>query len=302
MTALLTLIAGDAETPLDRPLIDAIRAAADRLGGEAGPPDWLAPEIACDLTIDGLDADQVAAAAALEIGDAPLDAVTQAIDGAVPRRKSLLLADMESTIIAEEMLDVMAETLRLGPGIAEITRRAMNGELDFAEALAERVALLEGVEAALLDRLAAGMTPNPGAAVLVATMRQAGARCVLVSGGFTVFTGRIRERLGFDADFGNVLEMADGRLTGQVVPPIRDRDDKLATLIAESKTLGQPLAASIAVGDGANDLAMIQAAGLGVAWHGKELLRQAAPARIDYAGLEALLYIQGYRRDEFAAA
>ncbi|HZT50486.1 MAG TPA: phosphoserine phosphatase SerB [Stellaceae bacterium] len=291
----LTLIAPAAAAGLGAAADAAARALA-AIGARVGTPDWLDPGIACDLPFAGADPAHAAVVARAALGAAPIDLVAQAAAG---RRKRILVADMESTIIANEMLEELADFLGLRAQVAAVTRRAMNGEIDFAAALRERVALLKGLPESVLDRAGARIRVTPGAATLVATMRANGAVTALVSGGFRVYTRRIREELGFDLDVANELEIADGRIAGTVREPIVAGAAKLDTLTRLAAEHGLPLAATLAVGDGANDLAMIAAAGLGVAFRGKPAVAAQARARIDHADLTALLYAQGYRRAEF---
>jgi phosphoserine phosphatase len=269
-------------------------AALEKIGGRVGPPDALAPD-AIDLPFDDVapEAAELAARAALD-GRA-IDLVAQAAGG---RRKKLLVSDLESTIIENEMLEELADFAGVREHVAAITRRAMNGEIDFLAALSERVALLRGLPTSVLDAAAARIRIMPGASALVRTMRANGATCALVSGGFRVFSGPIRARLGFDLDIANALEVKDGQLTGELVPPVFGREAKLATLKKLAAELGLALAATLAVGDGANDLPMLKAAGLGVAFRGRPTVRAEARWRIDHADLRALLYVQGYRRAE----
>ena len=284
-----------AESDLQDSTITAARTALADLGADTGEPDWLAAGIACDLPFDYLAPEQADAAVRLILDWSAIDVVAQPIAG---RRKRLLVADMDSTMVTTETLDELAEFAGLGGRIGAITARAMNGEIDFVAALRERVALLAGLSADALDRTWERVAFTRGAGQLVATMRAAGALTVLASGGFTVFTERVRLALGFDHDEGNRLEIADGRLTGRVLPPILGREAKLATLIRHAAERRLPLAATLAVGDGANDLAMIQAAGLGVAFHAKPIVAHQARIRIDHGDLTALLYAQGYRAED----
>lgn len=298
MRHVLTLIAPPGR--LAPAAVARARAALTGLGAEAGSPDWLAPEEAADLPFEGLSPDQAVAAAraALEEDDkapAAVDAIAQEAEG---RRKRLLVADMDSTIVTSETLDELAAYAGLKERIAEITRRSMNGELDFRQALVERVAMLQGLSTDALERTWEQTEIMPGAAELVATMRAHGAFCCLASGGFTFFTGRVADRLGFDLHVSNTLLHEDGHLTGRVAEPIFDRDAKLSTLKRLAAQLGLPLSATLAVGDGANDLDMIKAAGLGVAFRAKPVVAAAARARVDATDLRALLYAQGYRSDE----
>lgn len=289
----LTLIAAPGElSPAD---VAAVADALAGLGATPGRPRPLCERTACDLDFGGLAADQADAAARRALGARPVDVVVQPSAG---RRKRLLVADMESTVIENEMLDELADFLGLRAEVAEITRKAMNDELDFTAALEARVALLKGLDATVLDRAAERIRIMPGAAELVATMRANGAYCALVSGGFRHFTGPIRERLEFDRDVANELVIEGGRLAGTVRHPVVTRETKLGTLIAIAAELALPLAASLAVGDGANDLPMIEAAGLGVAFHAKPAVAARARVRIEHCDLTALLYAQGYREDE----
>jgi phosphoserine phosphatase len=229
----------------------------------------------------------------------PIDLNVVAADPA-HRRKKLLVADMESTIIEQECLDELAAYAGLRDRISEITSRAMRGELAFETALNERVALLNGLDAASLEEIyASRLSLMPGAATLIATMRRHGAYCALVSGGFTFFTERIAARLGFDSQQANVLEIAGGKLTGRVRQPILGREAKLAALQQLTEDLRLHAEDTLAVGDGANDLAMLRAAGFGVAFRAKPIVAEAAQLRIDHADLTALLYLQGYTAPEF---
>jgi phosphoserine phosphatase len=290
-TSVMTLIAGPAAVGL---LPDILAALARELP-RADAPDWLAAGVACDVPLRGVADETATAAARSAIGDAAVDVLVQPADG---RRKRVLVADLESTIIENEMLDELADFLGLRDEVAAITSRAMNGELDFVAALEARVALLRGMDAARLDEAAGRIRVTPGAAALVATMRANGAAAVLVSGGFRVFTAMVREALGFDADIANDLLVADGRITGEVGRPIVTRDTKLECLKRFAAERGIGLAATAAVGDGANDLPMLLAAGIGVAFRAKPAVAAATRVRIDHADLTALLYAQGYRDGE----
>jgi phosphoserine phosphatase len=283
----LVLISDPARPALDEA---AVAAASESLldgGATVGTPDWLAPGIACDVPFDG-----PAAAVRLE----GIDAVALPAAG---RRKKLLVADMESTMIHNEMLDELADFLGLREKIAGITARAMNGEIGFEGALKERVSLLKGLPVARLDEAATRIRYMPGGATLVATMKKHGAFCALVSGGFTHFTAMVRRSLAFDLDAANVLEH-DGRLLGGTVGlPILGKEAKLATLERLSIERGISVADAVTVGDGANDLPMLKAAGLGVAYRAKPAVAAEVAARVDHGDLTALLYLQGYRRSDF---
>jgi phosphoserine phosphatase len=296
MPHILTLVA--APGALDPALVAKARAALDALGTAPGTPDWLAEREAVDLPFTGA-ADQATAAARAALGEAPVDAIATPAEG---RRKRLLIADMDSTIVTTETLDEIAAYAGLKEKIAEITRRSMNGELDFRQALVERVGMLEGLAVSALEATWAETRMMPGAAELVATMRAHGATCCLASGGFTFFTGRVAEKLGFHVHVSNVLLIEDGKLTGRVAEPVFDRNAKLATLTRLASEGGVPMSATLAVGDGANDLDMIRAAGFGVAFRAKPVVAAAAKAQVNHGDLTALLYAQGFRKAEFVAA
>jgi phosphoserine phosphatase len=210
------------------------------------------------------------------------------------RRKTLLAADMESTIVANEFVDELAAMAGVGGQVAAITARTVAVELEFAAALAERVAMLAGLPTEALERAWENLTVLPGARALVATMAAHGAHTALVSGGFTVFSRRVRAELGFDSDWANTLEMAGRRLTGRLLPPMVDRAGKRTRLEALCGDLHMSPGDAIAVGDGANDLDMLAAAGMGIAFHAKPVVAETAQAHIEHGDLTALLYIQGY--------
>lgn len=296
MENILTLIARPERGGLTAADADTARAILASKLAETGAADWLATDAACDIPFSGLDLETAAAAVRAGFAGRPVDTVAQP---AAARRKRLLVADMESTIIENEMLDELADEFGLRDRISAITARAMAGELDFESALRARVAMLEGMDSAALDRALTAIRIMPGAATLVATMQANGAYCALVSGGFDFFTNRVRDRLGFDHDQANRLEIAAGILTGRLVGPILGRAAKRQALDRLSKTLGITPKEAITVGDGANDLDMLAAAGTGVAFRAKPIVAETARARIDHGDLTALLYLQGYRRDEF---
>jgi len=309
MSFVATLICNPATPILDDALVEAAGAAL---------PDpqirVLAPGIAADLTFDPGDLDDPNVAPLGEdilihdyrnaliatLGDRPVDVVVQPV---AHRRKKLLLADMDSTMIAQECIDELADYVGLKPEVAAITERAMRGELPFEPALRERVALLEGLALSTIDEIVEKrLDLTPGGRELIATMRANGAWCALVSGGFTVFTSAIAGKLGFDEHRANRLVIADEKLAGTVEEPIVGREAKYAALIELRERHGLAIEETLAVGDGANDLAMLGEAGLGVAYHAKPSVAEAAGARIDHSDLTALLYIQGYARTDFAGA
>jgi phosphoserine phosphatase len=250
-----------------------------------------------DVILEAEEPAALKAVLAPGLADQALDWCLQPTEG---RRKKLLVADMDSTIINVECLDELADFAGLKAEISAITERAMRGELAFEAALRERVAMLKGLPVTALQQAYDDRVRlNPGARTLVRTMAAAGARCVLVSGGFSFFTGRVAQAALFHAHRANELLEADGALTGLVAEPILGRDAKLAALKEEAAARQLPLSATLAVGDGANDLAMIEAAGLGVAYRAKPIVAAQADARVDHADLTALLYFQGYERDAF---
>ena len=288
LTHVLTLIAAREGGTVGQPLLDA---ACDLLRG--GAPQILSPGEAADIPcreIDAADLDRLRATLRDLAGATPLDVVLTKSRG---RRKGLLVADMDSTIVTSETLDDLAAEAGLFEQVAAITRRSMNGEIDFAGALRERVGLLRGLELAALDRVWAHTRLTPGAKTLVATMRAHNALTALVSGGFTAFTARVAELCGFDLHRANTLHDDGERLTGTVGEPILDRDAKLRTLNELAAERRLKPAATLAVGDGANDLAMLGAAGLGIAFHAKPVVAGAIANRVDHADLRALLFAQG---------
>ena len=288
MSHFLTLIAQREAAVLSPPMIARVR---DAVGG--GTPDVLSPGEAIDITVSKAP-DIATVLSALE--GAAIDAIATV---AAERRKALLIADMDSTIVTGETLDELADFAGLKQRVAAITARAMNGELDFKAALRERVAMLQGLPVGALEQTWLRVRLTPGARELVATMRAHGAYAALVSGGFSFFTGRVAALCGFDMHRSNTLLDDGTALTGRVAEPILDRDTKLATLTQLAAERGLPLSATLAVGDGANDLDMLSAAGLGVAFRAKPVVAAAARARVDHADLRALLFAQGYRAGQF---
>jgi phosphoserine phosphatase len=275
---------------------------ARKLLPAAAVPDWLDPGIAADIPFtpaEGSDQRELTESIRNALAAASIDVVVQPL---AKRRKKLLIADMDSTMIGQECIDELADYVGLKGHVAAITERAMRGEIAFEPALRERVELLKGLPVAVIEEvITKRISITPGAHLLIGTMRASGAYTCLVSGGFTLFTAEIARLIGFDETRANTLLVgSDGRLLGAVQEPILGREGKVETLWALTTKLHLAPEETLAVGDGANDLAMIVAAGLGVAFHAKPKVAEAAQARIDHGDLTALLYIQGYRRNEFA--
>lgn len=287
----------------DRPEVraDVIAAARAVIAG-AGDPVTLDPGIAVDIPFTPPVPPEARALQEAIRTALPGVAVDVFVQQAAHRRKRLFLADMDSTMIGQECIDELADCVGLKAHVSAITERAMRGEIAFEPALRERVALLKGLPAGVVDDVIRDrIVLTPGGTSLVRTMRAHGATCLLVSGGFTVFTGPIGAMIGFTDHRSNFLEIEDGRFAGTVREPILGREAKRDTLVETRAALGLAAHDTMAVGDGANDLAMIGEAGLGVAFRAKPAVAAAAHARIDHADLAALLHAQGYRRDQFAA-
>ena len=320
MSLVATLICNPADPALDSTVVDGARAILP----SPGPARWLFGEVAVDIPFTGSeDIAGIAARLRQARGDLPIDIPFEGHEdvptiesrlrearGDLPidivvqppafRRKKLFLADMDSTMIGQECVDELADFAGLKTHVAAITERAMRGEIEFEPALRERVALLKGLPVSTIDEvLKKRIIPTPGGCELVATMRAHGAYTCLISGGFTLFTRAVAATIGFQENRANELKVEDGKLTGEVTEPILGRAAKLATLIELREAFDLDNIDTLAVGDGANDLDMVQQAGLGVAYHAKPAVAAAAAARIDHGDLTALLYAQGYRRDEF---
>ena len=294
MSLVATLICNPNNPALDSTVVDGARAILD----QAGPAHWLFDEVAVDIPFAGSE-DIAAIVKRLREarGDLPIDIVVQP---QIDRRKKLFLADMDSTMIGQECIDELADFAGLRAHVAGITERAMRGEIAFEPALRERVALLKNLPVSVVDEvLKQRITATPGGRQLVMTMRAHGAYTCLISGGFTLFTNAVAAMIGFQENRANELKVADGKLTGEVAEPILGRAAKLATLVELRESFDLDNLDTLVVGDGANDLGMIEAAGLGVAYHAKPAVAAAAAARIEHGDLTALLYAQGYRREEF---
>ena len=287
-----TLLTNPATPALNAMAVESLRNAWG--GGDAL---WLDPGIAAEFAVEAMPANRWEAWEGLQaLG---IDLVVQAAEG---RRKRMLLADMDSTMIGQECIDELAAEAGIGAHVAEITRRAMNGELDFEAALRERVALLKGLDAAVIwTVLADRIRFTTGGRKLVATMKAHAGYAALVSGGFTAFSEPVAAYLGFDEDRANTLLVEDSKLSGKVAEPILGRQAKVKALEEITTRLGIPEAEVMAVGDGANDLGMLKRAGAGVALHAKPSVAAECEIRINHGDLTALLYIQGYHRDEFVS-
>ncbi|MEH6674125.1 MAG: phosphoserine phosphatase SerB [Sulfitobacter sp.] len=288
----VTLLTSPQRPQLEASLVDAVRNAWG--GGDAV---WLAPDEAARFDMKRMPGNRWDVWA--ECQGMGVDLVITPSEGA---RKKMLLADMDSTMIQQECIDELADEAGVGDRVKEITTRAMNGELDFEEALRERVGLLKGLDEAVITRvLAERITHMPGGQTLIATMKANGAYAALVSGGFTAFTVAVAKALGFDENRANTLLASDGVLTGDVGVPILGRQAKVDALEEITARLGLTEADVIAVGDGANDLGMLARAGMGVALHAKPAVAAECDVRINFGDLTALLYVQGYTKDEFVS-
>ncbi len=286
----VTLIANPDDRSLQPASVESLQQA-----WFGGPATWLSVGEAATFEVDRLPEDQWTAWAELQGRGA--DLVVQPTEG---RRKKVLLADMDSTMIRQECIDELAQVAGVGPQVKQITARAMNGEINFEDALIERVALMSGIGEGIIDEvLSRRITYTRGGFELVSTMKAAGAYTALVSGGFTAFTSRVAATLGFDENRANTLLVQDGKLTGEVMQPILGRDAKVQALIEISTRLGLGPADVMAVGDGANDLGMLGQAGTGVALHAKPAVAAECDIRINHGDLSALLFIQGYHRSDF---
>jgi len=290
MTIIITLVAGERGPPITNELVNEVR---DQFS--AGEPTWLAEGVACDLPSQ-VDLEQLQKLARNSDAAKVVDIFVQPRTN---RRKRLLLADMDSTIVTGETLDELAQYAGLKEEVSEITAKAMRGELDFESALHARVSMLKGLSEDALQKTWQEIRLTAGARELVQTMSANGAHCILISGGFSFFTDRVAKKVGFHEAFANQLLIKEGHLTGLVQQPILDKNSKLTTLEKTILKLNIDRSECIAVGDGANDIPMITAAGIGVAFHAKPLVEQNASAIVRFGDLTTLLYMQGFKKHEF---
>ncbi len=295
MESVLTLVGDPAARDLDAELVQAVSEALRGAGATLSAADWLAPRLAVDLPFSGLSSKAAMETARAALGKTPFDLAAQ------PRKrrhKRLLMADMDSTTIQSETMDDLAAVVGLGDEVAAITKRTMQGELPFEESLRQRVAMLEGQPWQIAHQVVRDVQLSPGARTMVRSLRAQGCYTVLCSGGFTFCTGPVADLCGFHEHHANTLLHVDGKLTGKVAEPILGREAKVERLNILLKQQGISSDEVAAVGDGANDIAMLQAVGLGVAYRGKPAVRAATPYRIDHSDLTALAFFQGLRESD----
>jgi phosphoserine phosphatase len=294
-------------TVLGTPLpATAVAAIAGRIAGSGANIDRIErmaryPVTAIDLHVSGIETEELRPLLATEAARQSVDVAVQP-ENLLRRGMRLIVMDVDSTLIQGEVIEMIAAHAGCEAAVAAVTARAMNGELDFSESLRQRVALLEGVPASALDSVYDALLLTPGARTTVRTLKRLGYRFAIVSGGFTQITDRLAADLGIDYSAANRLEIRDGRLTGRVAGPIVDRAGKATALRGFAEKLGLPLAATIAIGDGANDLDMLNTAGLGIAFNAKPLVRAAAPNSVNVPYLDAVMYLLGISREEIEAA
>jgi phosphoserine phosphatase len=295
MSFVLSLICAPDAAELTPALIERVNHGLQAAGAEAGPLTWLDAERAAEIPFEG---DQIAVLEEIRrrLIDVPVDVNVLRAAG---RRKKLLLSDMDATAIIGETLDELSTFTPYKAEIDNLTRQSVNGLMSFTDTLIARMELMRGLPIDALAKTWTKVEPTPGMKIAIATMRAHGAYAALVSGGFTYFTSRVRDLIGFDCDIANDLELVDGRLTGRIPPPIIDPAGKVEALrrLTAERGLAQP--ETLAIGDGSNDIPMLKEAGLGIAFCGKPKVKQAIPIWLDYAGPTGLLYLQGYRRSEF---
>jgi phosphoserine phosphatase len=296
MQYVITLIANPNLAPLTDQHVILADMSLMSLGAHICSKRWLSMDSAIDIVFEELSMETARKAVSIALKNFPIDVNIQEIDH---RRKRLLVADMDSTIIMNESLDDLADFIGLKAKVEEITQKAMRGEIDFEIALNQRVKLFEGQSATLIDRfLIEKINITPGAECLIKTMKANKAKTALISGGFSYITKYIAERLGFDIHYGNHLIIKDGKLTGKVSDPILNADSKEEILVNFAKSNNMLLKQAMAVGDGANDIKMLQRAGIGIAFRAKPLVKASTPYHVQYGDLRSLLFLQGYHQDE----
>lgn len=288
MDFVITLLADKNKVALSEDFVQSMVLSLDSQGVTVQKIKWMEDTVACDLYVENIRGLELGALVQEILADQPYDGIVQKV---AKRHKKLLISDMDSTMITVECIDELADFVGKKAEVSTITERAMNGELNFEEALTERVALLAGMpEAVLQECYDERVKMMAGAEELIKNFKQKGGYTVLVSGGFTFFTSRVRKELGFDIDFANELEIMDGKLTGRVVPPILGKEAKLTRLQEFCNKLNICADEVLAIGDGANDLPMLLAAGLGVAYHAKPVVRAQAKAQINHCDLSVLRF------------
>jgi phosphoserine phosphatase len=298
MAFVLSLICAPDAAELTPALLERVNHGLDAAGARTQPVLWLDAQCAAEIGFAG-DGPAVLRELRRRLGDAAIDInVLPAGD----RRKQLLVSDMDATAIIGETLDELSGFTPHKAEIDNLTLQSVNGLMGFAETLVARMELMRGLSEEAFARTWERIEATPGMKTVVATMRANGAHTALVSGGFTYFTSRVRDLIGFDCDIANSLELVDGRLTGRIPPPIIDPAGKVEALRRLTAERQLSPAQTLAVGDGSNDIPMLQAAGLGVAFRGKPKVKQAVPVWLDYAGATGLLYLQGFSRGEFVEA
>jgi phosphoserine phosphatase len=295
MEFVLSLISSPNAAELTPALLDRVNHGLTAANARPRPVTWLDPARAAEWRCAG-DAAATLAELRRRLSDVPIDINVLPAEN---RRKKLLISDMDATAIIGETLDELSTYTPHKAEIDNLTRQSVNGLMSFADTLVARVALMRGLDEDALEQTCLTIRPTPGMKTAVATMRANGAYTALVSGGFTYFTGRVRDMLGFDCDVANDLELADGKLTGRIPPPLIDPQAKVTTLQRLSAERAIDLTNTLAIGDGSNDIPMLKTAGLGIAFQGKPKVKQEIPVWLDHAGPTGLLYVQGYRRDEF---
>jgi phosphoserine phosphatase len=295
MDNVLTLVCSTA-SELSSRRVDQICENLIVHGAEISTPIWLSDNQACDIPFNCLSIEEADKIGRDSISSDPIDILPQPQKN---RKKKLLIADMDSTIIQGETLDDMAKLAGIGPQIAAITARAMNGEILFSDALRERVAMFSGLSASFLNQIADGLVLTSGAETLVRTMVAQGAYTALVSGGFRCFTEIVAQRVGFDFNKGNDIEIIKNHFSGKIIEPIVSKITKQNTLETLAQERKIEMEETLAVGDGANDLPMLHAAGLGIAYHAKPIVVAQVNAKVEYTDLTTLLFYQGYRKSEF---